>query len=159
MGRGRGREEGRWGCKERKGIHDRAHERRPNLGVGPTVFEGHGQRSLITGYTEAKQTYTPLASLAERVHGKQMGKKCSFDTPCNNLRMKYLLISHNLQENRYSISCTCCLLLTSRFFLEKENGNIRDTRIRDWEFRCSMIAFIIVIESELNFQWSFPSYM
>jgi len=71
----------------------RSGSRRPNLSVGPTVLEGHGQRSLITGYTEAKQTYTPLASLVERVHGKQMGKKkCSFDTPCNNFRMKHICL-------------------------------------------------------------------
>jgi len=70
----------------------RSGSRRLNLNVGPTVLEGHGQRSLITGYTEAKQTYTPLASLVERVHGKQMRKKSSFDTPCNNLRMKYICL-------------------------------------------------------------------
>lgn len=73
--------------------------------MGPTVFEGHGQRSLITGYTEAKQTYTPLASLAERVHGKQMAKKMLFRHTVQQFEDEvYLLISYNLKENRYSIA-------------------------------------------------------
>lgn len=74
-----------------RGMHDRAHG--GQISAWALRFSrGHGQRSLITGYTEAKQTYTPLASLAERVHGKQIGKKYSFDTPCNNLRPKYIYL-------------------------------------------------------------------
>lgn len=135
-----GGKEGRWGCKERKGIHDRAHGRRPNLDVGPTVFEGHGQRSLITGYTEAKQTYTPLASLAERVHGKQMGKKCSFDTPCNNLKMKYICLFRIIYRKTDILSCTCCLLLTSRFLSGK--GERESSRPRGFETENFVVVWL-----------------
>lgn len=65
----------------------------PKYPRGPFGFEEH--RPLITGYTEAKQTYTPLASLVERTHEKKcktkQGKKKrnNLATPLKGCKVKY----------------------------------------------------------------------
>ena len=45
----------------------------PCIRVGPWFLSNIGP--LITGYTEAKQTYTPLASLVERTHEEKCETK------------------------------------------------------------------------------------
>lgn len=121
----------------------RSGSRRSNLDVGPTVFEGNGQRSLITGYIESlnKHTRPWHLSLKECAGNKTEEKKEVLSTQRVTIldEVDICLLSHDSAGKTDVLPYICSdrvsdfFSLTGKLCIMNKRGKGRRTRARIFE--------------------------